>query len=49
MPQHPDDTLPAPRTAREAAQQLADAGHHVHYVAWGESVCITGHCTPHNP
>ncbi|MER7726414.1 hypothetical protein [Streptomyces sp. NPDC096323] len=31
--------------AREAADQLAAQGHHVHYAAHGEARCITGHCT----
>lgn len=35
---------PAPRTAREAADQLAADGHHVHYVADGQPRCLTGHC-----
>ncbi|MEU0102204.1 hypothetical protein [Streptomyces sp. NPDC006267] len=32
--------------AREAADQLAAEGHHVHYAASGETRCHTGHCTP---
>jgi hypothetical protein len=43
------DTPPCPRTALEAAQQLADEGKHVHYVAEAESVCISQHCTPAAP
>lgn len=41
-----DEPPAAPRTAWEAAQQLAAEGKHVHYSASGQSVCITGHCTP---
>ncbi|MFE4328708.1 hypothetical protein ACFRQM_04415 [Streptomyces sp. NPDC056831] len=38
------NTDTAPRTAREAADRLASLGHHVHYVADGETRCHTGHC-----
>jgi hypothetical protein len=38
------DPGPAPRTAYEAADQLAAEGHHVHVVAHSESICHTGHC-----
>ncbi|QWQ43080.1 hypothetical protein KME66_20430 [Streptomyces sp. YPW6] len=31
--------------ARDAADYLAAQGHHVHYVASGETRCHTGHCT----
>lgn len=34
----------APRTAWEAAQQLAAQGHHVHLVAEAQSVCVSQHC-----
>lgn len=30
--------------AREAADLLAQLGHHVHYVSDGETRCHTGHC-----
>ncbi|MFD7121923.1 hypothetical protein ACFWAA_33520 [Streptomyces sp. NPDC059922] len=41
----------APRTAYEAADRLADDGHHVHVAANGESLCHSGHChrTPKEP
>ncbi|MFI8200055.1 hypothetical protein ACIF6K_26625 [Streptomyces sp. NPDC085942] len=32
--------------ALAAADHLARQGHHVHYVASGETRCHTGHCTP---
>ncbi|MBT2427223.1 hypothetical protein J7F02_16480 [Streptomyces sp. ISL-112] len=32
--------------ALAAADQLARQGHHVHFVASGETRCHTGHCTP---
>ncbi|MFJ3794949.1 hypothetical protein ACIPSJ_01535 [Streptomyces sp. NPDC090088] len=35
----------APRTAREAAQLLAQQGKHSHLHAEHETVCISGHCT----
>ncbi|GGW68100.1 hypothetical protein [Streptomyces griseoloalbus] len=35
---------PAPRNARQAAEQLLAAGHHVHYAAHAEQVCLTGTC-----
>lgn len=34
----------APRTAREAANRLVAEGKHVHFVAHGESVCLSRHC-----
>ncbi|MGW4300413.1 hypothetical protein ACWEHT_11610 [Streptomyces sp. NPDC004646] len=41
----PTSTPPrAPRTALEAAQQLAVDGHHVHYVSEGQAVCISHAC-----
>jgi hypothetical protein len=33
-----------PRTAYEAADLLAYEGHHVHVVAYGESMCRSRHC-----
>ncbi|MER7930494.1 hypothetical protein ABTY96_46550 [Streptomyces sp. NPDC096057] len=36
----------APRTAREAAQLLAQQGKHSHLHAEHESVCISAMCTP---
>ena len=36
----------APRTAREAAQLLAQQGEHSHLHAEHESVCVSGMCTP---
>lgn len=36
----------APRTAREAAQLLADRGKHSHLHAEDETICVSGHCTP---
>lgn len=42
--------LPLPRhagrtaAAREAAEELLADGHHVHYVAHAEQVCLTGTC-----
>ncbi|WP_435209586.1 hypothetical protein [Streptomyces sp. bgisy034] len=35
----------APRTAREAAELLAQQGKHSHLHAEHETVCISGHCT----
>lgn len=37
---------PAPRTAWEAAEQLAAEGKHVHHVSEAESVCVSGECQP---
>lgn len=39
----------APRAAREAADQLAADGHHVHYVAQGEAQCLTDQCPKERP
>jgi precorrin-3B methylase len=36
------ETLTAPRSATEAAHQLAQAGHHVHIVSEGHSTCLKG-------
>lgn len=36
----------APRTAREAAHQLARQGKHVHLVSEGQALCIRGGCGP---
>ena len=36
----------APRTAREAAQLLAQQGKHSHLHAEHETACISGHCAP---
>ncbi|GAA5056355.1 hypothetical protein [Streptomyces similanensis] len=30
--------------ARQAAEQLLADGHHVHYAAHAEQVCLTGEC-----
>ncbi|GHC44355.1 MULTISPECIES: hypothetical protein [Streptomyces rochei group] len=30
--------------ARQAAAELLTAGHHVHYAAHAEQVCLTGEC-----
>lgn len=40
------DTITAPRSADEAAHQLAQAGHHVHIVSEQHSVCLKGCCGP---
>lgn len=40
----PGRTLPAPRTAEQAAQRLLDEGEHVHYVSDGGTTCPTGTC-----
>lgn len=40
---------PTPCPALDAAQQLAAEGHHVHYAAHGEAICLTRHCTPEKP
>lgn len=37
----------APRTAWQAAWILVAEGKHVHYVAEGESRCLTGACSPY--
>lgn len=34
----------APRNAHQAAADLLAAGHHVHYAAHAEQVCLTGTC-----
>lgn len=36
----------APRTAAEAAQILAQWGHHSHLHSEGDSLCISGNCAP---
>lgn len=36
----------APRSAAEAAHQLAREGKHVHYVSEGHSSCLKGCCGP---
>jgi hypothetical protein len=36
----------APRSAYEAADLLLHEGHHVHFVAEGESICYSWHCPP---
>lgn len=33
-----------PRAARQVAETLAEHGHHSHLVAYGETVCLSGHC-----
>jgi len=40
------DTTTAPRSATEAAHQLAAAGHHVHIVSEQHSTCLKGCCGP---
>jgi precorrin-3B methylase len=40
------DTQPAPRTAAEAARQLADEGKHVHLVSDGDTTCVSKDCQP---
>lgn len=40
------DTPPAPRTAAEAARQLADEGKHVHLVSDGDTTCVSKDCQP---
>lgn len=40
------DTLTAPRSATEAAHQLAREGKHVHIVSEGHSTCLKGCCGP---
>lgn len=42
----PGRTLPAPRTAEQAAKRLLDEGEHVHYISEGHATCPTGTCTP---
>ncbi|WP_318203014.1 hypothetical protein [Streptomyces sp. SCL15-4] len=37
-------TNDAPRSAAEAAHQLAAQGHHVHIVSEGQGVCLKGEC-----
>ncbi|MET8765848.1 hypothetical protein [Streptomyces sp. NPDC004658] len=37
-------TNEAPRSAAEAAHQLAMQGHHVHIVSEGQGVCLMGAC-----
>ncbi|MGV9755422.1 hypothetical protein ACWDUC_06240 [Streptomyces tricolor] len=37
-------TTEAPRSATEAAHQLAKQGHHVHIVSEGQGVCLKGTC-----
>ncbi|MFF7067318.1 hypothetical protein [Streptomyces pseudovenezuelae] len=39
-------TTTAPRSAAEAAHQLAADGHHVHIVSEGHSTCLKGCCGP---
>ncbi|MER5600546.1 hypothetical protein [Streptomyces sp. NPDC002265] len=36
----------APRSAAEAAHQLAQTGAHVHFVSDGHSICLRGSCGP---
>jgi hypothetical protein len=43
---HPDTATRAPASALEAAWRLVDQGEHVHYVAEGESLCLSAHCPP---
>ncbi|CAL9529986.1 hypothetical protein [Streptomyces sp. enrichment culture] len=38
-----------PTAAHQAAAALAAAGHHVHYVAHAEQICLTGECRPTPP
>lgn len=39
----PPSTAPhGPGAARQVAQQLADAGHHSHLVAGGQTTCLSG-------
>lgn len=40
------DTISAPRSAAEAAHQLARQGKHVHLVSEGHSTCLKGCCGP---
>lgn len=40
------DTTTAPRSAYEAAHQLAAEGRHVHIVSEGHSTCLPGLCGP---
>lgn len=42
----PTDTHTAPRSAAEAAHQLAATGAHVHLVSEGHSHCLKGCCGP---
>jgi hypothetical protein len=35
-----------PNAARTVARELADAGHHSHLAAYGETVCLSGQCGP---
>ncbi|RPE44151.1 hypothetical protein EDD90_7381 [Streptomyces sp. Ag109_O5-1] len=39
-------TITAPRSAAEAAHQLAREGKHVHLVSDGHSTCLKGCCGP---
>lgn len=39
-------TIEAPRSAAEAAHQLAKTGAHVHLVSDGHSTCVRGGCGP---
>lgn len=39
-------TTTAPRSADEAAHQLAAEGRHVHIVSEGHSTCLRGSCGP---
>ncbi|MFM9594021.1 hypothetical protein ACKI1O_32115 [Streptomyces scabiei] len=38
------DTISAPRSAAEAAHQLARQGRHVHLVSDGQTTCLKGTC-----
>lgn len=39
-------TIEAPRSAAEAAHQLAKTGAHVHLVSEGHSTCVRASCGP---
>ncbi|MFJ5915024.1 hypothetical protein ACIQFW_04395 [Streptomyces ardesiacus] len=41
------DQAAAPRTAAEAAHQLAKRGEHVHLVSEGQGTCLKGVCDLH--
>lgn len=46
---YPSPDYSVPNRALDAAQLLADAGHHSDFVSSGEAICISGHCPDQLP